>query len=179
MITGDWSARSGYELGHRLSADQRVSAVFVANDQMALGVLRAMHEHGRRIPDEVSVVGFDDIPEAPYFLPPLTTVRQDFDRMGSHGVRLLLQMIEVGEAVEQAPGLRPELWCAPARRPSPWMRRAPWRWGARAAPEKTLNYMDVTVNMLPSSQPGTPLPPAETPLFRIIGRDHRRAPRKS
>ncbi len=109
VMIGDWSARSGYELGQRLSTDTRVSAVFVGNDQMALGVLRAMQEHGRRIPEDVSVVGFDDIPEAPYFLPPLTTVRQDFDRMGSHGVRLLLQMIEVGEALEQAPGLAPEL----------------------------------------------------------------------
>ncbi len=109
MLTGDWSARSGYELGQQLSEEERVSAVFVANDQMALGVLRAMHEHRRRIPGEVSVVGFDDIPEAPYFLPPLTTVRQDFNSMGSHGVRLLLQMIEAGSAIEEATGLRPEL----------------------------------------------------------------------
>jgi DNA-binding LacI/PurR family transcriptional regulator len=109
MLTGDWSARSGYELGQRLSAEEEVSAVFVANDQMALGVLRAMHERHRRIPDDVSIVGFDDIPEAAYFLPPLTTVRQDFDTMGSHGVRLLLQVIEDGPAVREAPGLRPEL----------------------------------------------------------------------
>ncbi len=108
-LTGDWTARAGYDLGRRLSADPGVSAVFVANDQMALGVLRAMHEHRRRIPDEVSVVGFDDIPEAPYFLPPLTTVRQDFDQMGSHGVRLLLRMVDGRGAVAASPGLRPEL----------------------------------------------------------------------
>ncbi len=58
---------------------------------MALGVLRAMHEAGREIPREVSVVGFDDIPEAPYFTPPLTTVRQDFDELGSRSLRLLLR----------------------------------------------------------------------------------------
>ncbi len=109
MLTGDWSARSGYELGWQLSAEKRVSAVFVANDQMALGVLRALHERGRAIPQEVSIVGFDDIPEAPYFLPPLTTVRQDFDRMGSHGVRMLLEVIENGTAPREPPGLPPEL----------------------------------------------------------------------
>src|SRR5918911_276404 len=76
---------------------------------MALGVLRAMHERGRRIPVDVSVVGFDDIPEAAYFLPPLTTLRQDFDRMGSQGVRLLLSMIPPGTRVQPGPGLRPEL----------------------------------------------------------------------
>ena len=65
------------------SARRASPAIFVANDQMALGVLRAMHEAGREIPAEVSVVGFDDIPEAPYFTPPLTTVRQDFNEVGS------------------------------------------------------------------------------------------------
>jgi DNA-binding LacI/PurR family transcriptional regulator len=91
-LTGDWSPRSGYDLGHRLGPE--VTAVFVANDQMALGVLRALHEAGRAIPGDVSVVGFDDIPEAPYFTPPLTTVRQDFDEMGRRGLRLLLQTME-------------------------------------------------------------------------------------
>jgi DNA-binding LacI/PurR family transcriptional regulator len=108
-LAGDWSARSGYDLGRRLSTDSSVSAIFVANDQMALGVLRAMHESGRRIPDEVSVVGFDDIPEAPFFLPPLTTVRQDFDEVGSRSVRLLLRMIDDGERMPSAPRVEPEL----------------------------------------------------------------------
>jgi DNA-binding LacI/PurR family transcriptional regulator len=65
----------------------------VANDQMALGLLRAMHEAGRRIPEEISVVGFDDIPEAPYFTPPLTTVRQDFGEVGSRSLRVLVDTI--------------------------------------------------------------------------------------
>ena len=69
MLAGDWSPRSGYELGRRLAADPDVTAVFVANDQMALGLLRALHERGRQIPGDVSVVGFDDIPEAQYFTP--------------------------------------------------------------------------------------------------------------
>ena len=82
VLAGDWSARSGYDLGLRLAREPDVTAVFAANDQMALGVIRALHELGLRIPDDLSVVGFDDIPEAAYFTPPLTTVRQDFNEVG-------------------------------------------------------------------------------------------------
>jgi DNA-binding LacI/PurR family transcriptional regulator len=60
---------------------------------MALGLLRALHEHGRRIPGDVSVVGFDDVPEARYFTPPLTTVRQDFAEMGRRALGLLLDVM--------------------------------------------------------------------------------------
>jgi DNA-binding LacI/PurR family transcriptional regulator len=96
-LVGDWSPRSGYELGRRLAENRDVRAVFVANDQMALGFLRALHERGRAIPGDVSVIGFDDIPEAQYFIPPLTTVRQDFSGMGAMSMRLLLDMMEGGE----------------------------------------------------------------------------------
>jgi DNA-binding LacI/PurR family transcriptional regulator len=108
-LRGDWSARAGYDLGRRLGRDPTVTAIFVANDQMALGVLRAMHEQGRRVPEDVSVVGFDDVPEAPFFLPPLTTVRQDFDEVGSRSVRLLLRMIDAGEPLPSAPRVEPQL----------------------------------------------------------------------
>ncbi len=108
-LVGDWSARSGYDLGRRLSRDPAITAIFVANDQMALGVLRAMHEVGREVPKQVSVVGFDDIPEAPFFTPPLTTVRQDFREMGSRSLRLLLRTIETGERVISGSRVRPEL----------------------------------------------------------------------
>jgi DNA-binding LacI/PurR family transcriptional regulator len=90
---GDWSADSGYEAGVRLAADPACTAVFAANDQMALGVLRAMHESGRQVPSEVSVVGFDDIADASAYLPPLTTVHQDFAEVGRRCVRLLLDQI--------------------------------------------------------------------------------------
>jgi DNA-binding LacI/PurR family transcriptional regulator len=71
-----------------------VTAVFLANDQMALGLLAAMHEEGLDIPRDVSVVGFDDLPEAPYFTPPLTTVRQDFAELGRRGVQLVLARLK-------------------------------------------------------------------------------------
>ena len=93
VLAGDWSPRSGYEIGRRLAADPEVTAIFVANDQMALGVLRALHEQGRSIPGSVSVVGFDDIPEAQYFTPPLTTVRQDFGEMGRRALGLMLDVM--------------------------------------------------------------------------------------
>ena len=90
---GDWSALSGYEAGLRLAAEPDCTAIFVANDQMALGVLRALHEKGRRVPQDVSVVGFDDIPDAGSYLPPLTTVHQDFAEVGRRCVQGLLDQI--------------------------------------------------------------------------------------
>ncbi len=102
-LAGDWSPRSGYAHGRALADHPEVTAVFVANDQMALGVVRAMHEAGRRIPAEISIVGFDDIPEAPYFTPPLTTVRQDFRELGSRSLRVLVRAIEASATGAPAP----------------------------------------------------------------------------
>ncbi|GAB3205041.1 LacI family DNA-binding transcriptional regulator [Marinactinospora thermotolerans] len=93
-LRGDWSPRSGYEIGLRLAEDPRITAVFVANDQMALGVLRALGEAGIRIPEEVSVAGFDDVPEAEFFTPPLTTVWQNFSDVGRRSIRLLVDQID-------------------------------------------------------------------------------------
>jgi DNA-binding LacI/PurR family transcriptional regulator len=109
FLVGDWSARSGYDLGRRLSRDGSVTAIFAANDQMALGVLRAMREAGRDVPGDVSVVGFDDIPEAPYFMPALTTVRQDFIEVGSRSLRVLVRAIETGEPAVQGSRVATEL----------------------------------------------------------------------
>jgi DNA-binding LacI/PurR family transcriptional regulator len=101
-LLGDWSARSGYVAGRLLARRRSATAVFVGNDQMALGVLRALHEAGRVVPDEVSVVGFDDIPEAAYFIPPLTTIRQDFTVLGRRSVSLVLGRIAgAGDAVAE------------------------------------------------------------------------------
>ena len=91
-VTGDWSAASGFEAGRVIAAREDVTAVFCANDQMALGLMRALSEAGRTVPDGprgVSVVGFDDIPEAAYLIPPLTTVRQDFQAVGHRAIEIL------------------------------------------------------------------------------------------
>ncbi|MEV8220138.1 LacI family DNA-binding transcriptional regulator [Microbacterium sp. NPDC077391] len=92
-VRGDWSAASGFESVARMPASG-VTAIFAANDQMALGALRALAESGRRVPDDVAVMGFDDIADAADFQPPLTTVRQDFDALGEHAVGALVAWIE-------------------------------------------------------------------------------------
>lgn len=93
VLRGDWTAASGYRAGLALRENPEVSAVFVANDQMALGLLRAFHETGVDVPGHVSVVGFDDMPESADFWPPLTTVRQDFETVGRVAVERLLDAI--------------------------------------------------------------------------------------
>lgn len=82
LVRGDWSAESGYRAGLQLADEPDCTAVFAANDQMALGLLRALHERGLRVPGDISVIGFDDIPESASFLPPLTTIHQDFAEVG-------------------------------------------------------------------------------------------------
>ena len=99
-VEGDWSARSGYEAGREIARRTDVTAVFCANDQMALGLLRALSEAGRSVPGDVSVVGFDDIPEAAYLVPPLTTVRQDFTAVGRRAIEII-QAALTGEPVPE------------------------------------------------------------------------------
>lgn len=108
LLEGDWSAESGYRAARRLLGDTDVTAVFASNDQMALGVYHAAREAGRCIPDDLSVVGFDDIPEAAHFWPPLTTVLQDFTELGRRSVERLIAEIEGGE-VPGPVSLVPEL----------------------------------------------------------------------
>jgi LacI family transcriptional regulator len=94
ILRGDWSPRSGYQAGLELLSKPHLTAVFAANDQMALGVMHALYERGVRVPDDVSIVGFDNIPEAAYFTPSLTTVHQDFDEVGRRGLRLLIDIVD-------------------------------------------------------------------------------------
>jgi DNA-binding LacI/PurR family transcriptional regulator len=108
LLTGDWSSASGYELGHQIAADDSVTAVFCANDPMALGLLRALSERGRRVPEDVSVIGFDDIPEAGYFLPPLTTVRQDFGELGRRALDTLVGLIYDRDQATSADPVAPQ-----------------------------------------------------------------------
>ncbi|MCA0296377.1 MAG: LacI family DNA-binding transcriptional regulator [Actinobacteria bacterium] len=106
---GDWSAASGYRAARDLLPQPGVTAIFVGNDAMALGVLHALHELGLRCPEDVSLVGFDDYPEAEFFSPGLTTIRQDFDEIGRLSVGLLLDLVETGAASTQHLVLEPEL----------------------------------------------------------------------
>ena len=102
VLYGNWSAASGYEQGRRLAAREDVTAIFAANDQMAMGILRALHEAGREIPGDVSVVGFDDVPEAEFQMVPLTTVGIDLDQTAQRILAELLRMIEGGEPPAEA-----------------------------------------------------------------------------
>lgn len=99
-LPGDWSTDSGYRHGLDLARLPGVTAIFAANDQMALGALRALHESGRSVPGEISVVGFDDMEEAASFWPPLTTVRQFFNEVGARSVAALIGEIEHNDAIK-------------------------------------------------------------------------------
>jgi DNA-binding LacI/PurR family transcriptional regulator len=93
VLRGDWTCDSGYAHGLTLGRQAGVTAIFAANDEMAFGAMRALHELGRDIPGDVSVVGFDDMDVAGSFWPPLTTVRQDFAAVGRLSIQKLLRKV--------------------------------------------------------------------------------------
>ena len=95
-LEGDWSPDSGYQQGQILALIPDVTAIFVASDEMAFGVIRALRERGRSVPEDVSIVSVDDIALAAYCAPPLTTVRQDFYRSGAAAVALLVDGDDAG-----------------------------------------------------------------------------------
>lgn len=105
VLHGDWSARSGYRAIADRRDSTRATAIVAANDQMALGAMLALKERGYRIPEDITVVGIDDIPDAAYFDPPLTTLRIDFESQGRASVVELLSRIEGTEVrtVERPP----------------------------------------------------------------------------
>lgn len=108
---GDWTPASGYDAGRRLVSRRQegesVTAVFVANDQMAIGLLRALEEAGVAVPGDVSLVGFDDVPESEYLSPPLTTVRQDFAELGRRCMQVVLACLD--DRAPDALPVRPQL----------------------------------------------------------------------
>ena len=107
-VVGDWSADFGYWFGSESQEVLDATAVFAANDQMALGLLHGLHARGLAVPGDVSVVGFDDIPESRHFLPPLTTVRQDFHALGSLAVTLLIATLR-GDVPPENDAIAPSL----------------------------------------------------------------------
>ncbi|MGE1562315.1 LacI family DNA-binding transcriptional regulator [Pantoea septica] len=93
-LRGDWSAQSGYQAMLQQLPDRLPQALLVANDQMALGAMRALHQHGVAIPGDISVVGYDDTAESAWYQPPLTTVRQDLQALGEQCVETLLARLQ-------------------------------------------------------------------------------------
>ncbi|WP_234313935.1 LacI family DNA-binding transcriptional regulator [Streptomyces sp. NBRC 109706] len=116
-LRGDWTADSGYLAGLKLAEEPRCTAVFAANDQMALGLLRAFHERGRAVPGEISVVGFDDIPDSGSFTPPLTTIHQDFAEVGRRCVEGVLRQLRT-DTMERGTTLVPT-WMVPRASTAP------------------------------------------------------------
>ncbi|MCU1556141.1 MAG: transcriptional regulator, LacI family [Microbacteriaceae bacterium] len=107
-ILGDWTVDFGYHVGRELTRFRDFTAVFAANDQMALGLIHAFRDAGLDVPRDISVVGFDDIPEAAHYWPPLTTVRQDFVEIGRRSIALLLGELG-GERNRHHDQISPEL----------------------------------------------------------------------
>jgi DNA-binding LacI/PurR family transcriptional regulator len=96
VIAGDWTAESGFAAAPLL--DPATTAVVAANDQTAFGLIAGLVDAGRAVPGEVSVIGFDDVPEAPYLRPALSTVHQDFDQIGRQAVETVLRQLSADEA---------------------------------------------------------------------------------
>jgi DNA-binding LacI/PurR family transcriptional regulator len=118
-IQGSWTPQSGYEAGRALAADPAVTAVLCGNDDLALGVMRAMSEAGRAIPDQVSVVGFDDTPVAAFLRPALTTVRLDFTELGRACFAMLRGLVHPHADVPPAARPEPELIIRESAGPPP------------------------------------------------------------
>jgi len=108
-LAADWSAASGYQAGLMLARMPEVTAVFTANDHQALGVLRALAERGRRVPEDISIVGFDDVPEASFYIPPLTTIRPNFPELAACALRALLEQMQTDDAVRTTHAVAPVL----------------------------------------------------------------------
>jgi len=107
VVEGDWSSESGYEAFRQL-ATYDFSGVFCANDQMALGLIHGAFDRGISVPGDLSVIGFDDIPESAHFLPPLTTIKQDFEILGRRSIESLVSRVEGTEVTFDVP-VRPNL----------------------------------------------------------------------
>ncbi|MET1015782.1 MAG: substrate-binding domain-containing protein, partial [Leifsonia flava] len=105
---GDWTADFGYDYAAGLTGVPEYTAMFVANDAMAFGVMHGFHDRGIRVPEDVSVVGFDDLPLSRHFIPPLTTVTQDFHALGVKAMEVLHAALE-GREIPQRSKIPSEL----------------------------------------------------------------------
>jgi DNA-binding LacI/PurR family transcriptional regulator len=109
VIVGDWSIATGYEVGKKVALKKtKPTAIFCGNDHLALGMIKAFSEEGISVPGDISIIGFDNIPEASYLIPALTTVGQNFDELGNNAIeKMLLQLRSASkkEAVMIKPAL--------------------------------------------------------------------------
>lgn len=116
-----WDASEGYRAGRQILAEGAPQAIFAGNDQLALGLLAAISEARLRVPDDVAVIGFDDVPGAAWYAPSLSSVRQDYKAIGEHAVRLVAQILGGAERddVTLAPTLVPRVSTLGTRSPVP------------------------------------------------------------
>lgn len=139
MHRADWSPSLAYRVGLELAVHPGRTGVFAGNDQMALGIMSAMRRRGLRVPDDVGVVGFDDVPEAEFYSPPLTTVRQDFEALGRLALRRVLDVLDAPEAIAATPPLATTLVVRSSSMPRSRDESAPAGGVAEAiAPERPL-----------------------------------------
>ena len=109
VFPGTWAIDSGYRAGKEiLELRELPTAIFCANDHLAIGVMKVLHERGIQIPEQVSIVGYDDIPESQYLMPSLTTIRPDFNGLGKAAIDKMIRKLRQG-TVEEAVMLKPEL----------------------------------------------------------------------
>jgi DNA-binding LacI/PurR family transcriptional regulator len=106
----EWMPQDGYLAANRLlDRGARFSGLIISNDYLALGTMLALSERGLRVPDDISIVGFDDTPESAYYLPPLTTVRQDYEALGYQSIQYLVELINHQETPVHQRVLMPQL----------------------------------------------------------------------
>ncbi len=109
VVDGDWTAESGFKAAQELISNHwgKFTAVVVANDQMALGAIRAFEENWVSIPQKISLVGFDDIPESGYFRPPLSTIKQDFAALGRRSIQCLMAHVNQSSVTSPSRPIQP------------------------------------------------------------------------
>jgi DNA-binding LacI/PurR family transcriptional regulator len=118
MVEGDFTIEGGYRaMNHLLDGGEPFTAVFIANDSMTMGAHTALRERGLRVPDDISIVSFDDIPEAAHFVPGLTTVRQDFQLLGKMAIEYVVSIIESLDTPVHQRVLQPKLIVRESTRP--------------------------------------------------------------
>jgi LacI family transcriptional regulator len=106
----EWMPQDGYQAANQLlDRDGSFTGLVVSNDYLALGAILALNEHGFHIPDDISIIGFDDTPESAYYTPPLTTIRQDYDALGTESIHYLVELINNPSASTHQRVLMPQL----------------------------------------------------------------------